>query len=453
MRRTRTVVVGAGQAGLALSWHLARARHDHVVLERGLIGERWRSERWDSLTLLTPNWLTCLPDSQPRPDADGFLRRDELVTYLDAYARSFAAPVHEHVTVSSVEQSGEQFRVTTDRGDWLADHVVVATGDADLPRLPAAARAVPAGVEQLHSSSYRTPSLLAPGGVLVVGAGASGQQLALELRASGRDVVLAVGRHGRSPRRYRGRDIFDWLAELGDLDLAIDDLPDPVAARRTPSIALSGRNGGETLDLAVLQDAGVTLAGHLTGFSDAHALFEDDLRESVAAATARMSRLLERIDAHVHETRAPAPPPERIDEPVLQPTFATLDLRRAGIGTVLFATGYRRAYPWLHVPVLDDDGELVHRHGITPVAGLYALGLRFQRTRKSHFVGGVGEDAGLLAELLLNAGDERIAADSLRSASDGVSTSRTRRGGRRRCRSSPWRREAAGTPRPALAER
>lgn len=451
VRRTQTIVIGAGQAGLALSRYLTAARHPHVVLDRGRIAERWRSERWDSLTLLTPNWMNGLPGSAPHADTDGFLARDEYISYLDRYARSFGAPVHEHVTVCSVERAGERFRVRTRRRDWLAENVVVATGDADVPRLPPLAEAVPAGIERLHSSAYRAPDMLPPGGVLVVGAGPSGQQLALELRRSGRHVVLAVGRHGRLPRRYRGRDIFCWLAELGELDRSIDELPNPAAARRTQNVPLSGRNGGEALDLTVLQASGVTLAGRLTGFAGSNALFAVDLEANVAAADQRMSQMLERIDSRVNGTQLS--PPERFPALVLPPPLARLDLRQAGISTVLFATGYRRAYPWLQLPALDGDGELVHRHGVTPVPGLYALGLRFQRTRKSHFVGGVGEDAGLLAVSLTGLANERISTGSLVTASDGVSTAWARRGGRGWCRPPARRGQAAGAPRAALAER
>jgi putative flavoprotein involved in K+ transport len=453
VQRTNTLIVGGGQAGLALSRHLTRSGQEHVVLERGRIGERWRSERWHSLTLLTPNWLTSLPGAPPHADADGFLAREEFVTYLDRYARSFAAPVAEGVTVLSVERAGGRFQVRTDRRDWLAENVVVATGDAGVPRLPSVADAVPAGIEQLHASEYRSPGLLPPGGVLVVGAGPSGQQLALELRRSGREVVLAAGRHAQLPRRYRGRDIFCWLAELGELDRTVDELDEPAAARRTQNPSLSGRNGGEPLDLAVLQAAGVTLAGRLTGFSGSDARFADDLADSVAVAERRMSQMLARIDARIDATPGGAPAPEPVPGLVLPPPLTSLDLRRAGISTVLFATGYRRSYPWLHVPALDGDGELVQRYGATPVPGLYTLGLRFQRTRKSHFVGGVGEDAALLARWLAGEASVQIAGGSLVAASDGVSASWARRGGRQWCRPPARRGQAAGAPRIALAER
>jgi putative flavoprotein involved in K+ transport len=266
-------------------------------------------------------------------------------------------------------------------------------------------------------------------------------------------VVLAAGRHARLPRTYRGRDIFAWLAELGELDRTVDELDEPAAARRTQNPSLSGRNGGEPLDLAVLQAAGVVLAGRLTGFSGSHARFANDLADDVAVAERRMSNMLARIDEQLDATPGDAPAPEPMPTIVLPPPLETLDLRLAGISTVLFATGYRRSYPWLHLPVLDGDGELVQRYGATPVPGLYTLGLRFQRTRKSHFVGGVGEDAALLSAWLTGEASVPIPGGSLVAASDGVPASWPRRGGRQWCRPPARRGQAAGAPRVALAER
>jgi putative flavoprotein involved in K+ transport len=400
MRATGTIVIGAGQAGLALSRYLTEAGHEHVLLERGRIGERWRSERWSSLTLLTPNWLNRLPGSAPHADRDGFLERQEFVDYLDAYAASFAAPVEEGTSVLSVQQAPGGFRVETDRGTWHGSEVVIATGDCDVPYLPSASLSAPADVLQLHASRYRSPAAVAPGGVLVVGAGPTGQQLALELARAGTSVVLAVGRHARAPRRYRGRDIFDWLAATGDLDTTIDEVADPAAAKRTPSIPLTGAGGGQQLDLAVLQAAGVALTGRLLGFSGRHAILADDLAASAQAADRRMRRVLAKLDRFI-ERGGDAPAAMQLAEITAPPPPRVLDLRTAGIGTVLWATGYRRAYPWLRVPGALEDGEVVHRHGITPVPGLYVLGLRFQRRRSSHFIGGVGDDAAAIAEHVL----------------------------------------------------
>jgi putative flavoprotein involved in K+ transport len=393
-----TIVIGAGQAGLAMSWHLSASGHDHVVLERGKVGERWRSERWSSLSLLTPNWLNRLPGSGPHDDSEGFLGRAALVSYLVDYARSFDAPIEEGVAVTSLDRAPGGFRATTSRGVRFARTVVIATGDCGAPFVPAGAAFAPAAVAQLHASSYRSPGALPPGGVLVVGAGPSGQQLALELRRAGREVTLSVGRHARLPRRYRGRDIFEWLALIGDLDRAIDEVPDPQAARRSPTVPLIGGTGTEQLDLGVLSDAGVQIAGRLQGFSGGRALLARDLRASAAEADERMRRVLERIDANAG---LDAPPGEVIAPIELPEGPRSVDLRAAGIGVVLWATGYRPAYSWLRLPVVGPDGQLVHRRGVTAVPGLYALGLRFQHRRSSHFIGGVGDDAAFLAGRIL----------------------------------------------------
>jgi putative flavoprotein involved in K+ transport len=402
---TDTVVVGAGQAGLALSRFLAAEGHRHVVLERGRIGERWLSERWPSLSLLTPNWLNVLPGMEHHADPDGFLPVSDFVDSLERYASSFDAPVVEGVTVLGVETDPRGFRVDTDRGAWTARQVVLASGDCDLGLVPTAAAGVPAGVTSLHASRYRAPDQLAAGGVLVVGAGPSGQQLALELARAGRDVTIAVGRHARMPRRYRGRDIWSWLSAMGDLDVTTDDVHSLEAAKRAPSTVLSGARGGEQLDLGVLTRAGVAVAGRLRGFAGRHALFADGLGDDMADAERRMHRILGRIDQHVDATTARAEAADRLSPIELPRAPETLDLA-SGVSTVLWATGYRRAYPWLHIPVLDDRGEIVQRHGVTTVEGLYTLGLKFQRRRGSHFIGGVGADAEVLARRIASRSTE-----------------------------------------------
>ena len=398
-RHTETVVVGGGQAGLALSRHLRSRGRPHVVLERGRIGERWHSERWDSLTLLSPAWANVLPGQGAGHEPDAFTGRRAFVEGLDEYARSFRAPVVEGATVLAVEPHADGYEVRSDRGTWRSANVVLATGDSDVPLVPATAASVPAGVSSLHASRYRRPGGLSPGGVLVVGAGPTGQQLALELVRSGRSVTIAVGRHARLPRRYRGRDVWEWLEVLGDLDVTIDEVADPERARRTPSVALAGSQGGEDLDLGVLHGAGVDVRGRLTGFAGRHALFGTGLAHDVAEADGRMRRILSRIDERIEQDRLPFPPDDvsAVRLPVREPV---LDLEDAGIGTVLWATGYRRSYPWLHVPALDPEGEVVQRHGVTAFPGLYTLGLRFQRLRRSHMIGGVGADAALVARCI-----------------------------------------------------
>jgi putative flavoprotein involved in K+ transport len=408
MRRTGTLVIGAGQAGLSLSHHLTLARQPHVVLERGRVGERWHAGSWDSLTLLTPNWLNQLDGGRAHADPDGFLSGSGFARYLADYARSRRAPVHERVAVTGVEQWRDGFRVATDHGVWDALNVAIATGDSAEPFVPSLAASAPARLHQLHASDYRKPDLLAQGGVLVVGAGPSGQQIAAELRRAGRDVVLAVGRHARALRRYRGRDFWRWIDALGDLERRLDECADPEAARRTPSVPLSGANGGEQLDLAVLQALGVTVAGRVEGFDGACVAFGSHLEQEIAAADRRLRRVVDRIDAHIEEGLPGWPSsPEPVAPVHLTAPPAGLDLRVRGIRTVIWAIGYRRDYSWLHVPVLDADGELVHREGVTAVPGLVALGLKFQRRRASHFIGRVGADAAFLADRL---GRERVRA-------------------------------------------
>jgi putative flavoprotein involved in K+ transport len=400
MPTTDTVIIGAGQAGLTLSRHLARAGHAHAVLERGRVGERWRSERWDSLTLLTPNWLNRLDGGDAHADLDGYLRRDEFVDYLNRYARGNGGAVHEQIGVTRVEPFGDGFRIDTDRGRWQALNVVIATGDSAIPRVPAVS--VPRFLHEIHASRYRNPKVLPPGGVLVVGAGPSGQQITAELRRAGRTVVLAVGRHARMMRRYRGRDIFAWLKDLGDLDRTLEEVHDEDAVKRAPSFALTGANAGEQLDLGVLHRLGVIVAGRFDRFAGSQALFAPDLQPTLADAERRMHRLFDRIDEHAERVGLAVDEPDRLGPVELPAAPAAIELEQAGISTVIWATGYRRDYPWLHLPVVDANGEMVHRRGVAPVAGVYVLGLKFQHRRSSHFIGGVGGDARFVAAHLVN---------------------------------------------------
>ena len=400
MLAVETLVVGAGQAGLAVSRCLTAQGADHVVVERGRIAERWRSARWDSLRLLTPNWMSRLPAwSYPGPDPDGYMAAPELVGYLEDYAGSFAAPVHENTTVERVEAAGSGLRVVTAQGTWLARNVVVATGTENRAYVPPVAAGIDPRVHQLTASRYRGPDQLPGGGVLVVGASASGVQIAEELRRSGRPVVLSVGRHARLPRRYRGRDILWWMERAGVLGQSIDQVHDARSARRAPSLQLSGR--GRRVGLEALTAAGVRLAGRLAAADGQRLSFAGDLPATTGAAHARMERLLGTIDGYIDRGgggAGPADPPPPFTAP---PGPDQLDLRRAGISTVIWAVGYRPAYPWLRVPVLDRHGQIAHHRGVTDVPGLYVLGLRFLYRRNSSFVDGVGDDARFVAAHLM----------------------------------------------------
>lgn len=402
MQRIDVVVIGGGQAGLAISYCL-RARHiDHVVIERGRIGERWRSERWDSLRLLTPNWQSRLPGYAYRgADSEGFMSAREVVTLLENYAAGSGAPVLPHTRVLRVAAHGHRFVVRTDRGDFDAANVVIATGYADVPARPACAATLSTRVHQLSPTAYRNHGSLPPGGVLIVGASASGAQLAEELANRGRDVTLAVGQHIRLPRRYRGADIMAWLDRVGALDEPIADVRDPAASRAQPSLQLIGSAPPRDLDLLTLSQKGVRLAGHLTELSGERAKFALDLEATVTRAELKLKRVLGNIDRYIARSGAYehawlADPPAPI-APTRLGALASIDLRAERISSVIWATGFRRDYRWLDVRVLDGRRELIHTRGITPAPGLYALGLRFQHTRKSNFIDGVGVDAEYLA--------------------------------------------------------
>jgi len=399
MKQTDTIIVGGGQAGLAMSRCLTDEGIDHVVLERGRVAERWRSERWDSLRLLSPKWHTRLPGFRYQgADRDGFMTMPEIISYFERYAKSFSAPVQDETTVLGVERAENGYCVRTDQGDWEAPTVVVATGHCDIPLVPKAAGGLSPRVHQVVPSYYKNSDQLPNGGVLVVGASASGIQLAQEIHRSGRPVTLAVGRHTRMPRRYRGRDISWWLEASGILDERADRAFNLESARRQPSLQLVGTPDHRTIDLAILQEEGVRLAGRVDSTDGMRVRFRDDLQSNIDIAEHKLDRVLERIDAFVDETLMAADTPDRRPPIATSEAPTELDLRDASISSVLWATGYRRRYPWLNVPVLNIRGEIIHDGGVTPAAGLYALGLNFQRTRKSSFIDGVGNDARALAE-------------------------------------------------------
>lgn len=405
-RSTSVVVIGAGPAGLATSHVLSRHGVDHVVLDAGRIGESWRSRRWDSLHLLTPAWLTRLPGLAAPADPDAFLSAGQVVDLLDTYAAESGAEVVEHARVLSVWPWGSRYRVVSTAGTWVARAVVLATGECAVPLVPRAVHGLDAAVHQLTADRYRRPADLPDGGVLIVGASASGVQLADELATAGRDVVLAVGRHIRLPRTYRGQDIYTWLDRIGTLDRHVDSVPDAdrgqVLGETSAQLVGVGRpdgTGQRDLSLPALAARGVRLTGRLLQAEGQEVLFADDLRRTTAEADRRLRHLLARIDAF-HGTGA---------EPVIESlpaqhllTPRRLRLRAPDIGTVIWATGYRTAYPWLHVPgVVDRGGRLRHRYGITPAAGLFAVGLRWQTRRSSSFLAGMGLDAERVVQSVL----------------------------------------------------
>jgi len=405
MKPTDVIVIGAGHAGLAMSHVLSSRGIDHFVLERGRVAERWQSERWDSLRLLTPNWCSRLPGWRYRgPDPDGFMTMAEVTRYLEGYARAFGAPVRTGVTVTSVFRAGERWHVATDQGAVCARAVVIATGHCNMPHVPEMARALPGDVHQITPGAYRNPGALPDGGVLVVGASASGVQIADELHAAGREVTLAVGRHVRLPRRYRGRDIIWWMDRTGMLTDRIERMPDPDAARGQPSLQLIGGTARRQLDLATLARSGVRVLGRAHAVAGRIVHFAGDLAETTAAAERKLIRTRRRIDDFIDGGGATSeiPAPEPYAPVALHAPAQAIDLKDEGIATVVWATGFRRSYGWLKAPVFDARGELRHKGGVTPQPGLYAIGLRFQRCRNSSFIDGAGADAEALGRHIVN---------------------------------------------------
>jgi len=363
--------------------------------------------------LLTPNWATRLPGAEYRgDDPQGFMTATELVRYFESYARGFDAPVHEGTSVESVTRTDGGFDVLTSDGGRRARNVVIATGWNDQPRVPSVASDLPRAIEQLTPSSYRNPAQVAEGGVLVVGASSSGAQIADELARAGRDVTLAVGRHTRLPRRYRGFDIWWWLEQSGRLAVTIDDVAEPRKARNEGSLQLVGSPVPRNLDMTTLAGRGVRLTGRFMGFDGSSALFASDLGHSTSRADAQMQSVLSGVDEYVlrsglqSEVLTPDPPP-----PVGKVAEVThLPLASSGIKTIVWATGFTRSYPWLRVPGVIEQGEIVQRRGVTRMPGLYVIGQRFQHRRDSNFIDGVRHDASFLADHICgHAEDERVA--------------------------------------------
>jgi putative flavoprotein involved in K+ transport len=413
--RADVLIIGAGHAGLAMSRCLAERSIDHVVLERGEVANAWRTERWDSLRLLTPNWQSRLPGFSPSgEDPDGYRTMPETVAFLERYAKAIAAPVQPRTKVTSVRRTEEGYRVSTDRGEWRSRAVVLASGACNLAAVPALAAALPAGIASLTPMQYRNPGQLAEGGVLVVGASATGVQLADEIQRSGRAVTLAVGEHIRMPRRYRGRDIQWWMDAAGILDQRYEDFDDLERARNVPSLQLAGYPDGRSVDLNALSALGVRLAGRLAGLRDGTALFSGSLANQAALSDLKMNRVLDAIDqwAAGPGLGSALEPPQRFERTRIEPSPPlALDLARAGIRTVLWATGFRPDYSWLHVPVLDRKGRICHDGGVVASPGMYLMGAQFMRRRKSGLIDGAGDDAReLSAHLAWYLGGRRQAA-------------------------------------------
>ena len=393
-------IIGAGQAGLAVSHHLTRRSIDHVVLERSRPAATWR-RRWDSFTLVIPNWACRLPGFEYEGDRpEGFMARDEVVDFFDRYVASFDPPLRLGVEAKAIErEAADAYRVETGDGEVRARNVVVATGAFPVPSIPRVAAAIPDDVVQIHSDAYRRPDALPAGGVLMAGAGQSGVQIAEELLEAGRDVWIAAGRCGWGPRRYRGRDTGTWMAEMGVLDRPVDMLESP-ADRLGCNLQVTGKNGGHDLNLRLLAERGARVMGRLEGVGDHVATLGGGVAEMLAEADREALQLAAMIDQYIEKAGVAAPPPEdtpgmaaarapRDPEPISE-----LDLGTEGIGSVLWATGYRLDFGWIHLdPLMDAWGFPIHRRGVSNHPGLYFTGLPWLHTPKSSLIYGTREDS------------------------------------------------------------
>ncbi|MEM8796177.1 MAG: NAD(P)-binding domain-containing protein [Pseudomonadota bacterium] len=399
MKKTTAIIIGGGQAGLSMSRELSRLNIDHSVLERGQIANAWRKDRWDSLRLLTPNWANTLSGADDlNHDPDGYMTVSELVASFDDYAQRINAPVQTETDVSRVSRDGLNYRLETNQGPMECRALVLATGAFVNPSVPGLANELPKTIVQVTPDRYKRPEDLPDGGVLIVGASATGVQLAREIQLSGRRVTLAVGDHIRLPRTYRGQDIEWWLHALGVMDERFDTVEDLERARRLPSPQLIG--GSDPVDLNALQDLGIEIVGRLSAIRNDEALFSGGLANRCVSADLKMDRLLKMIDEWVDDwglsSQIPAP-----DRPAFtrlpECPRLSLDLSRGEIRTLVWATGFRPDFSFLDLPVFDRRKRLLHNGGILHAPGLYVLGMPFQRSRQSHQISGVGIDATELA--------------------------------------------------------
>ena len=407
------VVVGAGQAGLGIGHLLQEAGKEIVIYERGRVGETWRSQRWDSFAVNTPNWANGLPGLPYDGDEpDGFWHRDELVEYFERYASRFRLPIREGIEVTSVRPTADgAFEVGAEGADGpvgpvTARNIVVASGIMQSPKIPRISERFPSGVLQLHAADYRTPGALPAGAVVVVGGGQSGCQITEDLLLAGRSVYVCTSRVGRAPRRHRGRDILEWFRDIGVWDETVADLPDP-AMQFAPQPQVSGVGRyGSTLSLQYMQQQGAVLMGHLDDVVDGVLTTNDALAENLAFADDISAQLKTEIDDYIDRAgiEAPAHVPDPIDEPagpgVVAAGATRLDLTDAGVSAVIWCTGFTATFDWLQFPVLDESGHPIHDRGVSPIPGIYFLGFPWLHTRKSGVILGIDEDARYLVDVM-----------------------------------------------------
>lgn len=397
------IIIGGGQAGLSMSYCLKERGIDHVVFERDRIAESWRTKRWDSFCLVTPNWQCTLPGFHyPGDDPEGFMVKDEIVAYIEAYAKSFEPPVREGVAVTKLTRNNSGiFEVTTSIGDFTASQVVMAIGGYHIPTIPRLAERFPVGITQIHSMYYKNPEALPPGAVLVVGTGQSGCQIAEDVHLTGRKVHLCVGGAPRTARRYRGKDVVAWLHELGYYDKPIHEHPQKERVRAKANHYVTGRDGGRDIDLRKFVLEGMSLYGRLKETDGTTLRFADDLKQNLDQADAVSESIKTTIDQYIAAKGINAPVEERY-KPLWEPDGPSpeLDLAAANITSVIWSVGFRTDYSWIDLPIFDGKGYPGHERGVTNMPGAYFLGLPWQHTWGSGRFSGVAQDARFLADCI-----------------------------------------------------
>ncbi len=400
-----TIIVGAGPAGLSLSYYLTQQKREHLLLEQAdQLADPWRNQRWDSFTLVTPNWMIRLPGGEYQgEEPDGFMPRDEVVNYLESYAASFRAPVQFGIRVEAVEAGQTGFRIRTNNGEFSAKNAVIATGAFQKPRIPAFSAGLPNSVKQLASSEYRNPAQLPAGAVFVAGSGQSGCQIAEELYQSGRKVYLSTGKSaGRLPRRYRGKDITQRLNQIGFFDRTVEVLKTP-EEKFGANPQVSGKAGGHTLNLHQFARDGVTLLGRVNWAMDGKLTFGLDLKENLARMDRFEVEALKMIDQYFadHGIEAPEERIPKLSDGYDAKEISELDLKAAGISTVIWALGFRSDFSYIDLPIFDEHGYPIHKRGVTSSPGLVFLGLPWEHKFKSAILFGFGEDAEYIAAQLI----------------------------------------------------
>lgn len=394
------VIIGGGQAGLSVSYCLKERGIEHVIFEKHRIAHSWRTQRWDSFCLVTPNWQCTLPGfPYPGSDPSGFMPKSDIVAYVEAYAQSFEAPVREGIDVLKLRHRDQQFELRTSLGEFTAQQVVVATGGYHRPKIPRLSARFSGHVLQLHSSEYRNPEALPDGAVLVVGTGQSGCQIAEDLHLAGKQVHLCVGSAPRAPRQYRGRDVVDWLDQMGYYELTYDEHPQKDKVRDKTNHYVTGRDGGREIDLRQFALEGMQLHGRLRSIQDGQLVFQDDLGYNLDQADEVAASIKHTIDDYILTTNIPVP----IDPPyepawLPQDVPLNLDYRQANITAVIWCTGYSSDYRWVDIPVFNGKGYPGHHRGVTPVSGLYFIGLPWLHTWGSARFSGIARDAVYIAD-------------------------------------------------------